>query len=155
MAGSSKLWQSYPDTKSPCSTNGSPNFTNQCAIRMGVCFEAAGVKTGKFNVARCWYHPREAGHILRAEELAKVLSSGAISGVGRVEKYKGTEGFQKIQGRTGIVFFENYWGTGLQGDHMDLWYRDKITKFWDTLIEVRLFRGGKYTKGNIWFWPVS
>ncbi len=151
MVGFSKLWQSYPDLKHPCRTNGSPNFTNQCAIRMAVCLEEAGVSTNRLNVTRCWYHPPEDGHILRAEELAKALSSGAVAGVGRIEKYKGTEAFPKIQKRTGIIFIENFYGSGLQGDHIDLWNGAWTTAPVTSLVNI--WRG-KYQKGNVWFWRV-
>ena len=151
MVGFSKLWQSYPDLKAPCRTNGSPHFPNQCAIRMGVCFEAAGVNTSKLNVTRCWYHPREDGHILRAEEFAKALSSGAVPGLGKVEKYKGTEAFPKIQKRTGIIFIENFYGSGSQGDHTDLWNGGRTTAFVRSLVNIWI---GKYQKGNVWFWRV-
>jgi hypothetical protein len=42
----SNLWVNHPAIKgeiSPCTTNGVTNFSNQCAIRMGVCFENAGI----------------------------------------------------------------------------------------------------------------
>jgi hypothetical protein len=154
MVAFSKLWNSYPKDKSPCRSNGSSNFTNQCAIRLGVCLEAAGVNTEKLNVTRCWYHPKLDGHILRAEELAKVLSS--VPGVGRVQKYKkGPEGFYAIENRTGIVLFQNYWGSGSQGDHIDLWNRKMLTRDLRLSGRYQPGDGGLYEKANIWFWPVA
>jgi hypothetical protein len=154
MVAFSKLWTSYPKDKSPCRTNGTSNFTNQCAIRLGVCLQAAGVNTQRLNAEKCWYHPSSEGHILRAEELAKVLST--VSGLGRVEKYKkGPEGFFAIENRTGIVLFQDYWGSGSQGDHIDLW-DGTMTKG-----DLRLRRpyrpgdGSSYEKAKIWFWPVK
>ena len=97
MVGFSNLWQNYPHASSPCSTNGSPNFTNQCAIRMGVCLEAASVKTGKFNVARCWYHPREAGHILRAEDLQKCYPAVVFPGLVGLRNTKARRGSKKFK----------------------------------------------------------
>ena len=154
MVGFSKLWQSYPTDKSPCTKNGSPNFTNQCAIRMGVCLEAAGVKTEKLSVTRCWYHPKADGHILRAEELAKVLSS--VPGVGQVEKYaKGPDGFRAIENRTGIVMFQNYWGPGSQGDHIDLWNKNMLTRDLRLRGRYQPGDGGSCEKATIWFWRVG
>ncbi|WP_074687063.1 T6SS effector amidase Tae4 family protein [Paracidovorax citrulli] len=39
----------------------------------------------------------------------------------------GTDLFKSIHGRTGILFFRNYWGPGRQGDHIDLWNGSRVT----------------------------
>ena len=154
MVTFAKLWESYPDVGGPCSTDGKRNFENQCAIRMGVCLENAGVNTKEWPVRRCWQHKGKERHILAAEELANALARHAVPGVGRVEKYGGKEGFEKIRGRTGIVFFMNYTGVSMQGDHIDLWNRVKTTNRVASFFEIQLMAGGKYVNGNIWFWQV-
>lgn len=122
-----KLWQAFPAGEFPCSTNGRPDFENQCAIRMGVCFEKAGVSIKHWPARKCWQHKQEGNHILAAEELANALTRVTVPGMGKVEKYQGSEGFPKIKARTGIVFFRNFYGPGMQGDHIDLWDRWRTT----------------------------
>ena len=65
-----------------------------------------------------------------------------------------------INGRTGIVFFQNYWGTGQQGDHIDMWNGTRMT---DRLTWVRInMRIGSVGLGSdyrqaqsAWFWPLA
>jgi hypothetical protein len=148
-----KLWEAFPSGK-PCSTNGKANFENQCAIRMGVCLEGAGINTQGWPLRRCWQHKGKERHILAAEELAKTLSLVSTPGIGKVEKYSGEEGFAKIKGRRGIVFFKNYYGQGLQGDHIDLWKGWRTTDLGGSITVIFIQGGGNYKKGEIWFWPV-
>lgn len=122
---------------------------------MGVCLDKSGISTQGWSVRRCWQHKGKERHILAAEELAKALSLGSTPGIGKVEKYTGEEGFSKIKGRRGIVFFKNFWGTGLQGDHIDLWNGWRMTKFFQSVFTVQVMGGGDYKKGEVWFWPVS
>lgn len=161
MAGFSKLWQSYPDSQFPCATHGSPNYSNQCAIRMGVCLTTAGVGTAKLGAKTCDFHPRQAGHTLRAREFAAGLSRGVVSGIGKEERYKpGEHWIEKIHGRTGIVYFHHYYNREgnaegpLNGDHIDLWQRSRITSIWRSVSRI-WFGGGAYNKGEVWFWPVT
>lgn len=100
------LWQSFPFGEFPCSTSNKPNFENQCASRLGTCFEKAGIRTIGWPVRRCWQHRNIDGHILAAEEFASALTRVFVPGVRIVEKYSGKEGFPRIRGRTGIVFFK-------------------------------------------------
>ena len=103
---------------------------------------------------RCWYHPDSDGHTLRAEELAKVLSS--VPGVGQAEKYpKGPDGFRAIENRTGIVMFQNYWGSGSQGDHIDLWNKKMLTRDLRLSGRYQPGMGGLYEKATMWFWRVA
>ncbi len=68
--------------------------------------------------------------------------------------FKGADGFNKISGRKGIIFFKDHYGTGDQGEHIDLWNESRLTKY-KTWIEFA-FRGGKhYAKADIWFWPLA
>jgi hypothetical protein len=49
-------------------------------------------------------------------------------------------------GRSGIVFFQDFWGTGNQGDHIDLW--DGTT--------VRTGARDYFSRSReVWFWQVS
>jgi len=148
------LWQSFPFGEFPCSTGNKPNFENQCAIRLGTCFEKAGIRTIGWPVRRCWQHRNIDGHILAAEEFASALTRVFVPGVRIVEKYSGKEGFPRIRGRTGIVFFRNFYGPAMQGDHIDLWDSWRTTNLWISIGRIHTLGGGKYKDGNIWFWPV-
>jgi hypothetical protein len=69
--------------------------------------------------------------------------------VGKVEESKrtanGVPSAGRYSGRTGIVFFRNFWGPGSQGDHIDLWNGNRMTHG-----EVTYFRRAQ----SVWFWPV-
>jgi hypothetical protein len=119
---------------------------------MGVCFQAAGVRTDDWTVTRCWYHPRNHAHFLRAQDLATFFDSGSV--VGRTEKYDGKTGLSRILGRTGIVFFQNYWGAGLAGDHIDLLNGYSMKNAHTFPSNYQPGAGGSYERGNIWFWEI-
>ena len=116
-----RLWLAHPSTKGiskPCLTNGKSNFDNQCAIRMGVAIQDAGISMGSYTGDYCW-HNHGKKHTLRVEELEKWLRTQATT-FGNPTDYisaKSTE----FQSKVGIVAFINFWGTGSQGDHIDLW----------------------------------
>lgn len=120
------LTASYPTDHDPCSNAGSSNFPNQCAIRMGVCLGDAGLDLRAFRGARCWYR-HNPGHILRAQELAGWLRDGACvsqfsnGAFDRARRLRAPITHNSYAGSHGIVFFQNFWGQGNQGDHIDLW----------------------------------
>lgn len=46
---------------SPCAArDGTPNFENQCAIRMGLALDRANFSLSKYRGARCWFAHRLA-----------------------------------------------------------------------------------------------
>jgi hypothetical protein len=142
------------DDDYPCSSNGKSNFDNQCAIRLGECFERSGLSTKNMPVRRCWFHKDKPGHILSAEEMATALEKFSISAkIQKSKKFKGAEGFSKIAGKKGIIFFKDYYGVNGQGDHIDLWNGGRLTRYssyWDFLV----MGGGRYQKADVWFFEV-
>ncbi|HVK54554.1 MAG TPA: T6SS effector amidase Tae4 family protein [Burkholderiales bacterium] len=66
---------------------------------------------------------------------------------------------------TGIIFFQNYWGPGNQGDHIDLWNGARLTALDSWLrIHVRVGSFGLHSLGfgsdleksaSTWFWAVT
>lgn len=48
-------------------------------------------------------------------------------------------------GRTGLVFFRNFWGEGNQGDHIDLWDGDELRAGAPDYFE---------RSEQVWFWPL-
>lgn len=70
----------------------------------------------------------------RAEELAEWLSKQPFCGLPqKPENVTGAEWEMKINGRTGIVYFANYWrrteegANSRSGDHIDLWNGSRLT----------------------------
>lgn len=154
MSTFDKLWKNHPTGEFPCSTNEIKHFQDQCAIRMGVCLEKAGISTKNWPVRRCWQHKGTESHVLAAEELANALTRVVVPGAKRVEKYSGTEGFEKIKSRTGIIFFKNFYGPGMQGDHIDLWNGWRLSSF-ASVVSIYSTLGSRYDKGAIWFWETA
>src|SRR5271157_2440202 len=136
MSTFEKLWSNHPTitgNDEPCSTNGKPNYPDQCAIRMEVCLVKSGVVTRLIpGVTYCNYHSAREGHTLRAEELASGLAKIAIPGVQKMRKVNPKElgkwfGGCPISEQRGIIFFKDYWRRKREtfknrsGDHIDLW----------------------------------
>lgn len=138
------LWEVHPannDDMNPCSVDGEPKFENQCAIRMGECLRAGGVDLTSYRGAKCWFHTPK--HILRAEELASWIAVTPTV-FGRVKKVKhvNVDGYL---GRRGIVLCKNFWGVGLQGDHIDLWDGENFAHGGHDYFE---------RSQEVWFWEL-
>lgn len=184
MISFKKLWEAHPTivgkTPSPCITNGVKNFSNQCAIRVGVALAANGVKTSSIpGATHCWHggHKKSEGHVIRAEELAIGLSKLPINGIRKTIKITPEDFAKQISGRNGIIFFKDYWqrpinGTkkkesvrNRSGDHIDLWNGSRLTKksSW-ARIHLRIGNFGLHTisdefsdlenSKSIWFWEI-
>lgn len=143
-----KLWKWHPSNLGiahPCTTDGEPNFEDQCAIRMGECINNAGISTDSFKGAKCYPgHGHSQSHILRAEELAKWMVDNAnIFGKVEIEKNMSSSSYED---RQGIIFLLNFWGQGNQGDHIDLWNGKKMTQG----------RPDYFTAAQeVWFWELA
>lgn len=119
------LLNAFPAENKPCSdATGASPFANQCAIRMSSCLVDAGVSLTTCHAVRCW-HGHGRRHVLRAQELADWLASAAGRLAIGAEVERSARNTQvsssDYTGRKGIVFFQNFWGAGNQGDHIDLW----------------------------------
>jgi len=133
------LWVNHPYPSNPCDTS---YFTNQCAIRMGVALEKAGVNIQSFNGARCYpglkHSPK---HILRAQELANWLKTKKDI-VGNVKSYKKVTSID-FAGKRGIIFIKNGWGAT---DHIDVWNGMQMKGG-----NPNYFSLGK----EVWFWELN
>ena len=106
-----KLWINHPYPADPCNRK---EFTNQCAIRMGVAIEKSGIDTSSFDEMypnrRCYpgfnHSPR---HILAAQELANWIKTKK-SIFGAVKTYKKGATSADFTDKKGIVFIVNGWG---------------------------------------------
>lgn len=176
-----ELWDNHPTitgNDKPCSTDGKPNFPDQCAIRLGVALTACGVDTRKLpGVRHCWQHRHQKfnGHALAAEELARGLKAFPVAGLGMFQQIEPSEFSEKLRGKQGIIFFKDYWQRTIDekqesfrnrsGDHIDLWDGSRITdwKSW-ARIHMRIGSFGLHSvipgwsdledSKSIWFWRV-
>lgn len=145
----SVLWDKHPANQvppvnAPCSNeSGTPNFANQCAIRMGVCLTDAGADLSSFRGVSCW-HGHGRRHILRAEELGNYLKTRRdIVGTASIDK---SPTLADYTSRRGIAFFLNFWGRGNQGDHIDVWNGSKMGKGSDSYFA---------SAQEVWFWELD
>lgn len=155
------LWDSYPANprdldgveKYPCRYPDDPGryaFDNQCAIRVGLALDRAGMDFRQYRGAKCWFKGHN-GHILRAQELANWLN-GQLGGAKKYIKQThgdkpGLKALQELQGSTGIIIFRDFWGPGSSGDHIDLWNNDRAK----TVRNNAYFEPSK----EVWFWHLS
>ena len=144
MVTFNKLWENHPTITgedAPCSKNGKPNFSNQCAIRLGVALQKSGVDTRKMpGVRHCWQHKKAEGHILAAEELSKSLNNFKVQGIQTAQSINPKTYKTDLAGQTGIILFKDYWTrrgeTNPTGDHIDLWNGSRITD-WRSWLRIR------------------
>lgn len=153
------LWKSHPTIKGDAPLLSTATYQNQCAINMHACLERSGADLKTFHGVRSW-EKNKPKYALRAQELANWLSGpfARPSFHFSVEKFSGKDAFDKIKGR-GIIFFQNYYGPGNQGDHIDLWNGSRLTD-WTSWVRIRTGivipgRWSDYRKSeSIWYWPV-
>lgn len=140
-----QLWNNYPHS-APCvnQKTGEKAYDNQCAIRVGMALEKSGVSFKSFVGPRCAFGPHGNGMVLRAKALAIWLYSMPFKSCPASQVYE-EKGFHKrLAGRTGIVFFQDYWARSTDkansptGDHIDLWNRDRLTPSMETFMRFTL-----------------
>lgn len=164
MTSFATLWNNHPHVKGDGPLLDKRVYENQCAINLSASLIRSGVSMTSYNGAWSWQKDKPK-YAIRAQELANWLAAGGSRLSTKVEKLQGPEVFGEVEGkkgipgRSGIVFFQNYWGAGAQGDHIDLWNGSRLT---DMLSWVRIhmrFRdiglGTDYRKAqSVWFWPL-
>lgn len=129
-----KLWDSYPSGHpyvDPKTGKPPPGFDNQCAIKISVAIHGAGVEMKSFRGAEIRMNGLKTAYV--AEQLAAWLKMQPFCGLPtEPEDVTGKDWQDKIRGRTGIIFFANYWKrpgetTRPTGDHIDLWNKTRLT----------------------------
>ena len=131
-----ELWKNHPAIREeidPCRhlATKEPFFTNQCAIRMGVCLGRSGFDLSLYSGRKCWHHPESENHTLRVMELIKYLRGVLPKEILTIKKSsEGHFDYFDFDGLTGIVAFQDFWDTNdngkNDGDHIDLWDGDKL-----------------------------
>ena len=129
-----KLWAGYPSSKpylDPKTGDPPKGFENQCAIKVSVALHAAGVELKSFRAARVTVGGNPAA--IRAEDLAAWLNAQRVPGIASPATNVTGENWEgKINAKTGIVYFANYWARSgesktVTGDHIDLWNGSRLT----------------------------
>lgn len=129
----SNLWKSYPAERFPCKkADGTPAWDNQCAIRMSIALQGAGVLLNSYGEPKCRH-----GHARGAESLANYLHRRLFW------PRKGTVNEMKsiVRASKGLVFFKDLGGSAI--DHIDLWNGEQTKTGWyDVATEL-------------WFWELK
>ncbi len=162
MLSFSKLWDNHPNVKGEAPLLDKGAYQSQCAINLYAVLMRSGVNVKTFKGQLSWQKGKPK-YAIRAQELANWLTSpfGRGSGVmmPKVQKFSGKDVFEKIKGKRGIIFFQNYYGPGNQGDHIDLWNGYRLTHPM-SIAQIYLRFGsvgiGSDYRGadSIWFWAV-
>ncbi|VAW90367.1 hypothetical protein MNBD_GAMMA18-1584 [hydrothermal vent metagenome] len=163
------MWKNYPDKekiKSMCTNKQSSSnkpFSDYCAIMMSECFIRSSIDMSSFSGNKCWSHSGKK-HILLADDLANSLNRRRPPGFGNMEKIN-TGAFQEaLKGRTGVIFFKDYWQRGKEsfehrsGDHIDLWNSNEISNssmFYRSLVEFLGIVSDLNKSKEIWFWSID
>lgn len=102
--------------------------------------------------------------MLLAEHFARWLRTSPPAGFGKLEHIP-PKNFQSVlDGRTGVIFFKDYWLRGNEtdanrsGDHIDLWNEDEVTSssmWWRAVIEFFGILSDLNASREIWFWEVK
>jgi hypothetical protein len=105
-------------------------YGDQCAARVSVAIHGVGVDMKSFKGFSEQVNGKKAA--MRAQELADWLKKQPFCGLPqKPENVKGSDWQEKIKGRTGILFFANYWLRSNEksptGDHIDLWNGSRLT----------------------------
>ncbi len=131
----STLWDDYGSDLSHTDKDGNEIFSDYCAINLSEALIKSGMSPGG---TKCWGNcSSKQSHTIRAQELATWLQ-GNLSGV---KVLTGANFQEYISGKTGIVFFQDYWQregeTGITGDHIDLWNENEMGSYGVMLTWIR------------------
>ncbi|MGV3347003.1 type VI secretion system amidase effector protein Tae4 [Enterobacteriaceae bacterium LUAb1] len=133
-----ELWSAYPSDKikhlDPRTRK--DIFEDHCAINVSEALYKCGVLMKTFKDTRCWNCPtpdattKRGIHAIRAQELSDYLVTRPFAGCPSPLVLTGNNFEKKVAGKTGIIFFKDYWLRGNEkhptGDHIDLWNDEKL-----------------------------
>jgi hypothetical protein len=152
------LWSNHPNIKGDAPVLDKKVYENQCAINVGAAWLRSGMTLSGYTGALSWEKDKPK-YPIRAQELANWFASPHSHLPFKVQKFGGKEVFEKISGKPGIIFFQNYWGTGNQGDHIDLWNGSRLTH-WISWLQIHARIGSVGINSDlrkaesIWYWAV-
>ena len=182
------LWASYPSSPpyiDPKTGKPPAGYSNQCAIKVSVAIHGAGIEMKSFTPKVIGVDAKHFGMVTidgkntatLASQLATWLKLQPFCGLPqKPENITGADWEKKVNGRTGIVYFSDYWMRETDragqptGDHIDLWNGKRLTAsgFLGTLATTARFLGQRSflpgtdwgysdlgTSKNILFWEVK
>lgn len=182
------LWASYPSSPpyiDPKTGKPPAGYSNQCAIKVSVAIHGAGIEMKSFTPKVIGVDAKQFGMVTidgkntatLASQLATWLKLQPFCGLPqKPENITGADWDKKVNGRTGIVYFSDYWMRETDragqptGDHIDLWNGNRLTAsgFLGTLATTARFLGQRSflpgtdwgysdlgTSKNILFWEVK
>jgi hypothetical protein len=156
------LWKNHPNIKGDTPVLNKATYANQCAINVSASLMRSDISLKGFAGALSWEKAKPK-YAIRAQELADWLRGSFPAFPRRFEKIDPKNFSKKIATKTGIIFFQNYWGPNNQGDHIDLWNGHRLTAR-DSWLQIYGPRFGQNRIGwntdlrqaeSIWFWGVS
>ena len=157
-----ELWASHPTIKGEAPLLDTKVYENQCAINLSASLMRSGIDLTSFTGVRSWEQGKPK-YPIRAEELAGWLDRNAALLPSRITKFFGRDvpgSFENINGKTGVIFLKDYYGPGQNGDHIDLFSRNRMTSLfsWFRIATGFSYEGrfSDYRKSKaIWFWEVK
>jgi hypothetical protein len=158
MPAFATLWSNHPTIKDDAPLLDKTAYENQCAINLSAALIRSGMGLTGYMGALSWEKDKPK-YAIRAQELANWLASPRSHLHAKPQKFGGKEVFEKINGKTGIIFFQNYWGVGNQGDHIDLWNGYRLTHYRSIpqiFLRIGSFGLGSDYRGSeaVWFWAL-
>jgi hypothetical protein len=160
------LWENYPSSSilhiDP--STGKDVFEDHCAINVSEALEKSGINLKLLGGTKCWNCSGSGNHLIRAQELADAISLNI-----KPVKLKGENFESYVKGRTGIIFFQDYWQRnnqiGRTGDHIDLWNKNELASVGFFLSWLRLTfpetsenfldMSDLRISKSVWFWEIK
>ena len=145
-----EIWTNHPSNQTPAQNfpckdkKGKVHSAlyNQCAIRLGLAFQGAGIDTSTLAGSRCWNRHGRA-HILKVLQMVPWIDDNtALIGCKSKVVHKNVS-FIDFAFLRGIFYFQNFYGAGNRGDHIDLW-----NGFWIAKGDLDYFSRSE----EVWFW---
>lgn len=153
------LWENHPNIKGDAPLLDKKAYENQCAINLSAALIRSGISMDDFRGTRSWQKDKPK-YAIRAQELADWLCLRPRFPGGSCIKVTPRHFTSKIERQSGVIFFQNYWGGGRQGDHIDLWNGSRLTH-WISWAQIHARIGSvginsDFRKADaIWFWRLS
>jgi Type VI secretion system (T6SS), amidase effector protein 4 len=130
------LWRNHPTTKGDAPLLDKRVYENQCAINLSAACMRSDMSLTGYPGVLSW-EKNKPRYAIRAQELANWFTRRESYLNAKVQIFGGKQVFHEIKNKTGIIFLQNYWGSGHQGDHIDLWNGSRLTD-WTTWVRIHM-----------------